>query len=217
MKKISELIWELAIALIAFAGAFTLVSNFFPSVPAYVFGSFFLLAFLVMLTSFGWRFYEYLHPVVVITADMTINTCDEPKLDIKVGFFSHAKTNIKALVWVKFESQLDKQLKTIAKFHPLCRLKTIDGENIIPLEPNEYVEVSGNIPISLYEGYTKDDFEAIDFLDKVKLGWSAIGRRTSWVKMSCSYMFILPELAARYPTMVKERKHGKAAKKDSKA
>jgi len=147
---------------------------------------------------------------------MTIDSCDEPKLDIEVGFFSHDKTNVKTFILVKLESQLDKQLKAIAKFHPCCLLTTIGGKAIIPLEANGYVEASGTIPISLYEGYTKDDFQAIDFLDKVELGWSAIGHKTSWVKMSCHYRWIVPELAERYPTMVEEMKHGKAAKKNNK-
>jgi len=209
MKRKSELIWELSIALIAFAGAFTLLWNFFPSIPAYIFGSFFLLAFLFMLVSFGYRFYEYQHPVKIVVANMTINTCDEPKLDIRLGFFSHDKTNIDTLISIKFERQLQKQLNMIAKLYPYCRLKTANGKSIIPIDVNGYVEISDSIPVRLNEGYTRDDLEAIAFYDKVELGWNTVGHKTSWVKMSCHYMSILPESAERYPTMVKKRKHNK--------
>lgn len=205
MKRQSELIWELGLALVAFAGGFTLLNSFFPSIPPYVFGGLFAVAFIVMFVSFAIRFYENQHPISLFVSDVCVDTIDEPILEITLGFYAHDKVNINGLVAVRFDKKLEAQIREIATFHPVCLLNTKDKEYIIKLEAGDYVKVSGAMLLHIYN-HSKQEIEAIEFIEgTIEAGWNIVGHKRSWARLNCTYNWQDESLLKRYPSMHRKR------------
>jgi hypothetical protein len=186
MKKNSELVWEFSLAWVAFAGGATLLANFFPFIPIYIFGLLFVVGFIFMLISFGIRLHENYHPVSVVTSILLVNTLDNPSLGLTLAFTSREKVNINNFVSIRFSKELENKLKQVATFEPYCFLNDANVGGVVPIESGQYIECSPNIELHLRPGCCKNDIEKVDFTgSKVQAVWSIIGHKNSFTKLDC--------------------------------
>lgn len=186
MKKNSKLIWELSLAWVAFAGGATLLVNFFPFIPVYVFGFLFVVGFILMLISFSMRIYENRNPVVIDLAALVIDTMDDvPSITITVGFNAREKTNINNHIFIEFPEELEAQLSQIASFEPLAMLREPeDNYNYIPIDMGQYLEFNIDFAFKLRSNYDKTAINNINFgKSKVRLRWSVIGQHNKYTKL----------------------------------
>jgi hypothetical protein len=184
VKKNSELVWEFSVAWIAFAGGATLLANYFPFIPTYVFGLLFVAGFIFMLVSFGIRLYENQNPVIIDWAILCINTLeDTPSFDITMGFIAREKTNIDNHIFIEFPKELDTKIRQIASIESLCALKE-PWDNFVPIDAGQYLEFSPKIAFNLLPSCDKTAINSIDFSHtKIKLRWSVIGQRHKYTKL----------------------------------
>lgn len=199
MKRISEIIWELALAVIAFAGAFTLLSNYFPDIPSYIYGIFFLIAFIILVISFILRIYTNLNPVRVHDAEITFVPSEKPCFHIMIDLTSNEYVNIGSVAALKLEKRLEEELKKLVNFHPMMIIKTLRKKNkeatefdhreelIIALNPNEYLMIDGSMELEYIKEYNKDDLIKINFKKyKVKAIMGIFGYRDLKITLNWS-------------------------------
>jgi len=195
MKK-SEIIWEASLAFIAFAGAFTLLSNFFPHLPSYIFGLFFLFAFVFICVSLCWRLHEASHPVKVVGILAGLNCNDAPaSLTIHIKFISHETTNISKYVLLRLNKKLEADLKQIIS-NNLFRTFTVDtgdDSSVMKLERGGYA--SGMITIPFYTRNKRSTKKLAQMqLDKkldgkIEVGWATMERKGyTWNKIETVWL-----------------------------
>lgn len=172
--------------MVAFAGGFTLLINYFKFLPPYVFGGLFAIAFVLMLVSFGIRLHENYHPVSVVTSLLFVNTLDNPSLGLTLAFTSKEKVNINNFVSIRFPKEFENKLRQVATFDSYCFLDDAKVGGVVPIESGQYVECSLNIKLHLRPGCCKNDIEKLDFTgSKIQAIWSIIGHKNSFTKLDC--------------------------------
>lgn len=158
-----------------------MLSQFFPNIPGFIFGTFFSVAFVVLLVSFVLRMRQ-----IQTIKILSIAALDVDNLSIwgELTLIAFDQIHIGRNVMVKLDRGMYTTLKNIVKIGRIGTLKTNVGENVISLSPGECRRIEMEIPIEILDKKMVGEFRNIDFDGKIKIGIVIIGdRKMKWEKI----------------------------------
>jgi len=201
-RKEGELLWELALALIALGGIVTLIEG----IPKYVIGSLCGIAFVIMLVTWVIRFRDARFLIKASSPIVKINTLDArrrfqegkqgyPMIDIELIFFSADEVRISRKATLKLDKGVESRLRKLGRLETEFDLQIKDEQNGKPfftLHTGEAVEAFSSIPLQMaipFTGEIDSELETIcsELGGKCAIGWQELGHKISWCKLLKKY------------------------------